>query len=47
VSIWDHAVEIDGVQGTAKYYDFDAGYLLEMEPDVRHYEVFPESSLAS
>lgn len=24
----------------AKYYDFDASYLLELEPTVTHYEVF-------
>ena len=27
----------------AKYYDFDADYLLEMEPSVRHYEAFGDS----
>lgn len=29
----------------AKYYDFDPGYLIEMEAHVRHYEVYPETSL--
>ena len=29
----------------AKYYDFDPGYLIEMEARVRHYEVYPETSL--
>jgi hypothetical protein len=24
----------------AKYYDFDKDFLLELEPTVRHYEVF-------
>ena len=28
----------------AKYYDFDSDYLIEMEPHVRHYEVFSDSS---
>lgn len=27
----------------AKYYDFDADYLLEMEPTVRHYEAVGEA----
>lgn len=46
--------DIDGIKrfagedyGLAKYYDFDAGYLLEMEPGVRHYEIFPEVPLGS
>jgi heme-degrading monooxygenase HmoA len=25
---------------TAKYYDFDGDYLIELEPNVQHYEVF-------
>jgi heme-degrading monooxygenase HmoA len=25
---------------TPKYYDFDTDYLIELEPSVRHYEVF-------
>jgi heme-degrading monooxygenase HmoA len=25
--------------GRAKYYDFDPDFLLELEPDVRHFEV--------
>jgi hypothetical protein len=28
----------------AKYYDFDYGYLIEMEAHVRHYEIYPETS---
>jgi hypothetical protein len=28
----------------AKYYDFDPGYLIEMEAQVRHYEIYPETS---
>jgi hypothetical protein len=24
-----------------KYYDFDPGYLIEMESQVRHYEIYP------
>jgi hypothetical protein len=27
----------------AKYYDFDYGYLIEMEAHVRHYEIYPET----
>ncbi|MET3666750.1 antibiotic biosynthesis monooxygenase [Caulobacter sp. 1776] len=27
----------------AKYYDFDADYLLEMEPTVRHYDAIGEA----
>jgi len=29
----------------AKYYDFDSDYLIAMEPHVRHYEVYSDSSL--
>ena len=28
----------------AKYYDSDPGYLIEMEAQVRHYEIYPETS---
>jgi len=28
--------------GKAKYYDFDSDYLIEMEPGVRHYEIYSE-----
>lgn len=51
LTFWD---DLDGIKrfagadyGMAKYYDFDADYLLEMEPGVRHYEIFPERSLGS
>jgi hypothetical protein len=27
----------------AKYYDFDSEYLVEVEPGVRHYEVYQQS----
>jgi hypothetical protein len=30
---------------TAKYYDFDPEYLIEMEVHVRHFEVYTETSL--
>jgi hypothetical protein len=30
---------------TAKYYDFDPDYLIEMEVHVRHFEVYTETSL--
>jgi heme-degrading monooxygenase HmoA len=26
----------------AKYYDFDRGFLIELEPDVRHYTMYDE-----
>jgi hypothetical protein len=51
LTFWD---DLDGIKrfagedyGLAKYYDFDADFLLEMEPGVRHCEVFPEASLGS
>lgn len=30
--------------GKAKYYDFDATFLVEKEPGVRHYDVFSQAS---
>lgn len=44
LTLWDSADAIRQFAGEdmdkAKYYDFDADYLLEMEPTVTHYEVF-------
>jgi hypothetical protein len=43
LTFWDDAETIKRFAGEnyslAKYYDFDADYLIEMEPRVRHYEV--------
>jgi|SRR3984893_6518889 len=48
LSFWD---DIDGIKrfagddySMAKYYDFDSAYLIEMEPGVRHYDVYSENS---
>jgi heme-degrading monooxygenase HmoA len=44
ISLWESIEAIRQFAGTpvetAKYYDFDAEYLLEMEPTVTHYDVF-------
>lgn len=43
LTFWDDIDAIKRFAGEdyekAKYYDFDPGYLIEMEPHVRHYEV--------
>ena len=42
LTFWTDLAAIRGFAGPdpdrAKYYDFDADYLLELEPFVRHYE---------
>ena len=42
-TLWDDLAAIRRFAGDelakAKYYDFDAGFLLEMEPEVIHFEV--------
>jgi heme-degrading monooxygenase HmoA len=44
LTLWDSAEAIRQFAGmemeVAKYYDFDAAYLLELEPTVTHYDVF-------
>ncbi len=43
LTLWDSLTAIQSFAGdspdTAKYYDFDADYLLEYEPTVTHYRV--------
>jgi heme-degrading monooxygenase HmoA len=43
LTLWESAEAIRQFAGsameTAKYYDFDSQYLLELEPTVTHYEV--------
>jgi heme-degrading monooxygenase HmoA len=44
LTFWDDVDAIRRFAGedyeAAKYYDFDAAYLIEMEPHVRHYELY-------
>ena len=44
LTFWDDVDAIKRFAGEdyarAKYYDFDARYLIEMEPHVRHYSVY-------
>jgi hypothetical protein len=44
LTFWDDADAIKRFAGDdynlAKYYDFDSSYLIEMEPRVRHYELY-------
>jgi len=44
LTFWDDMDAVRRFAGedveAAKYYDFDPAFLLEMEPRVRHYEVF-------
>jgi len=43
LTFWDDLAVIEAFAGTpvdkAKYYDFDADFLIEMEPHVLHFEV--------
>ena len=49
LTFWDDSDAIKRFAGDdfslAKYYDFDSDYLVEMEARVRHYDVYPETSL--
>ena len=51
LTLWDSMTSVIAFAGEpperAKYYDFDAGYLLELEPTVQHFEVFDEGDLPS
>lgn len=51
LTFWDDVEAIKRFAGDdfniAKHYDFDSEYLLEMEPQVWHYEVFSASSPSS
>lgn len=44
LTFWESRDAIRGFAGddieTAKYYDFDRFFLVELEPHVRHYDVF-------
>ncbi len=46
LTYWDSLDAVRGFAGddvsVAKYYDFDAGYLIELEPTVQHYEVYEQ-----
>jgi hypothetical protein len=48
LTFWDDADAIKRFAGDdyglAKYYEFDVDYLIEMEPRVRHYEVYAENA---
>jgi hypothetical protein len=48
LTFWDSIDAIKLFAGdnyaTAKYYDFDPEYLIEMEPGVRHYEMYSETA---
>ena len=48
LTFWDDTNAIKRFAGDdysmAKYYDFDSGYLIEMQARVRHYEVYSETS---
>lgn len=50
LTLWDSVDAIRQFAGDdmdkAKYYDFDADYLLELEPTVTHYEVFAAPPIA-
>lgn len=43
LTLWEDEAAIRGFAGDeigrARYYDFDPDFLIELEPDVRHYEV--------
>lgn len=45
LTFWDDVKAIQRFAGDdytpARYYDFDSSYLIELEPHVRHYELFP------
>lgn len=47
LTFWDDIEAVKRFAGddlsVAKYYGFDSEYLIEMEPHVFHYEVFPDS----
>lgn len=46
LTFWDSEEAIREFAGenidAAKYYDFDADFLLELEPHVKHYELFED-----
>ena len=48
LTFWDDSDAIKRFAGDdytlAKYYAFDSDYLIEMEPHVRHHQVYSESS---
>ena len=48
LTFWENIDAIQRFAGNdctkAKYYDFDSSYLIEMEPYVRHYEMYQETS---
>ena len=49
LTFWDDSDAIKRFAGAdyslAKHYDFDSDCLVEMEARVRHYDVYPETSL--
>jgi hypothetical protein len=46
LTFWDDIEAVKRFAGTeyqvAKYYDFDRAYLIELEPNVRHYTVYDD-----
>jgi hypothetical protein len=48
LTFWDDVNAIKRFAGDdyelAKYYAFDSNYLIEMEPHVRHYDVYSDGS---
>ncbi len=50
LTFWDDTDSIKRFAGNnysmAKYYDFDSDFLIEMEPGVRHYEVYSQTACA-
>lgn len=49
VTLWDSLDAVRGFAGdpvdSAKYYDFDAEYLLEREPTATHFRLLPVTSI--
>lgn len=50
LTMWEDTAAIKRFAGDdyskARYYDFDPGYLIEMEPGVQHYDVYAQHSPA-
>lgn len=48
LTFWDDTAAVQRFAGEdcsrARYYDFDSNYLIEMEPPVRHYDLYSATS---
>ena len=48
LTLWDSIESVKAFAGDdisrAKYYDFDASFLVELEPQVRHFEAYDSQS---